>query len=103
MKKKVVDFWEGLPWYVRNVYFAVLVFFLFWMMFFDKYNLYSHYKFSKQLRQLEKQKEYFIREIKEIEELKLDLFSSDDHKERFARERYKMKKDNEDIFIIVEK
>jgi cell division protein DivIC len=103
MKKKVTGFLEGLPWYVKNVYFTVLIFFLLWMMLFDKYNLYSHFKFSRKLNQLQGQKEYFVKEIKEIEALKIDLFSTNEYKERFARERYKMKKDNEDIFIIVER
>jgi hypothetical protein len=101
--KKITKLLSNLPWYVKNIYFAILAFFVVWMLFFDKYNLYSHYKFSKKLNNLEDQKEYFIKEIKEIEELKAELFSTDEQKEKFARERYLMKKDNEDIFIIVEK
>lgn len=100
--KKIKSFWAKLPWYVKNIYTAILVVFLVWMFFFDKYNLYSHYKFSKQLNELEIQKAYYLKEIKEIEHLKENLFSSDENIERFARERYMMKKDNEDIFIIEE-
>lgn len=98
-----MEIWANLPWYVKNIYFAILAFFIVWMMFFDKYNLYSHYKFSKKLNYLENQREYFLKEIDEIEELKTELFSTDEKKEKFARERYWMKKDNEDIFVIVEK
>lgn len=99
---KVKSLWGKLPWYVKNIYTAILLVFVVWMAFFDKYNLYSHYKFSKQLNELETQKSYYLKEIKEIEHLKENLFSSDENIERFARERYMMKRDNEDIFIIEE-
>lgn len=103
MKKRTIkSFWANLPWFIKNAYTVIFVVFLAWMLFFDKYNLYSHYKFSKQLNELETQKAYYLKEIENIEQLKENLFSSDKKIEKFAREKYMMKKEHEDIFIIEE-
>lgn len=57
---------------------------------------------SYKLNELKSQKAYFTNEIDEVDKLKEELFSTNEKKEKFAREKYFMKKENEDIFIIVE-
>lgn len=94
--------YHELPWYLKNVYFVILIFFLIWMIFFDANNLFYQYKLSSKVNTLENQMEYYNSEITDVEELKEELFSTDANKEKFAREKYYMKKDNEDVFIIVE-
>lgn len=100
--KKWLQKYQEFPWYIKNVYFAILLFFLVWMLFFDANNLLYQYKLSSKLNSLENQMEYYNTEITDVEELKDELFSNDAKKEKFAREKYYMKKDNEDVFIIVE-
>lgn len=100
--KKLMDLFKQMPWYIKNIYFALFAFFILWMLFFDTNNIFYQFKLSKKVKDLEDQKEYYKEEIKEVEVLKDELFSTDEKKEKFAREKYYMKKDNEDVFIIVE-
>lgn len=55
----------------------------------------------KDLRQLEKDKEYYRERIEEDQRKLKELKTSDENLEKFAREQYFMKRDNEDIYIIV--
>jgi len=91
-----------MPWWVKNAYFITTFTFFVWMIFFDANNLLTSYKIDNKLSTLQNQKEYYKSEIEKVNELKLELFSTKEKKEKFAREKYLMKKDNEDIFIIVE-
>ena len=56
----------------------------------------------KNLRQLERDKEYYQERIEEDSRKLNELRTSDENLEKFAREQYFMKKDNEDIYIIVD-
>lgn len=99
---KVLDFIKDLPWWVKNIYFGLVVFFIVWMVFFDRNNVFATYQISKKLGDLSDQRTYFNTEIQKVEKLKEELFSTDDKKEKFAREKYFMKKSNEDIFVVIE-
>ena len=72
------------------------------LAFADQYNFRAHYKLIKELRTLKKEKAFFQGEIKKDSTLYHDLFEDDENLEKFAREKYKMKKSNEDIFLIIE-
>jgi cell division protein FtsB len=73
------------------------------MGFFDQNDFISLYQIKKELRELETNKTYYRHQIKETEKDLTDLLTNDDNLERYAREKYLMKKDNEDIFVIVDK
>jgi len=100
---KWVQKYKELPWYIKNIYFAIFALYIIWMLFVDTNNIFYQFKLSKKLNELEKQKIYYTEQIEEVENIKEELFSTDEKKEKFAREKYYMKKDNEDVFIIVEK
>lgn len=87
---------------MRNIYFALSVFFIVWMIFFDRYNSFTSHQINENLSKLKDQKVYYETEITKVNILKEELFSTDEKKEKFAREKYFMKKSNEDIFIITE-
>ena len=73
-----------------------------WIIFFDGNNLIIRYGMIRDVRQLENDCEYYKERIV-TDSIKLDeLKSSPELLEKFAREQYLMKKDNEDIFVIVE-
>lgn len=55
----------------------------------------------QKLRGLEKDRDYIKKEIKVIEKDIKDLSTDREHLEKFAREKYLMKKENEDVFVIV--
>ena len=89
--------------FAKNKYFLSLAVFGIWMIFFDTQDIIStHFKLRKELNQLEESRTYYLGQIeatkKELEQLKSDPETL----EKYAREKYRMKKDNEDLFIISE-
>ena len=94
---------KKLPKPLRNIYvLAALIFFL-WMLFLDSNNLITRYQLSSKLNGLEHEKEYYQEKIKEVEKDHDELFGDRESLEKFAREKYLMKKETEDIFIVQEK
>ena len=88
-----------IPGPFRNRYFLLLVIFFAWMIFFDKHDVITQWKLQRTVNQLEVDKEYYSEQIEQAEQDRLDL---ELNKEKFARERYYMKKKNEEVFIMVE-
>ncbi len=73
---------------------------LLWFVFFDQNNLIQQFRLSREIKKLEAEKEYYIEEIKQ-DSLQMEKFKNDPTElERYAREKYLMKKENEDIYII---
>jgi cell division protein DivIC len=93
---------KRLPGYLKNFYVLVGAFFLVWMLFIDSNDFYSQYKKRKKLVNLENEKEYYIRMIREVKKDREELLSNDNLLEKFAREKYLMKKPTEDLFVIVQ-
>lgn len=91
-----------LPKFTRNFYFLFSFFFVIWMLFIDTNDFYTQYKLNQKRKSLEAQKEYYLEKISEVKEDRDELFSSDERLEKFAREKYLMKKETEDLFIVVE-
>ena len=82
-----------------NRYVIVLVFFTVWMTFLDNTSYMEHRILNKQLNELEDNKEYYKQEIrKDCESIK--LLKNPDQIEKYAREKYYMKRDSEDIYLI---
>ena len=85
----------------RNKYFLVSVAFVVFMIFFDKNDLFSQYQYYQQVSKLKQERDFYQKEITKVNQ-DLDELTSDPKKlEKFAREKYLMKKDNEDVFVIV--
>ena len=93
---------KNLPPYLKNKYaLALLVFFL-WMMFFDRNRVINQVRILNTLGDMRAQKEYYQQEI-EKDSTALHILESDKQElERFAREKYLMKRDNEDVYLVVE-
>ena len=72
------------------------------MIVFDQNNLIFRMKNSVKLHQLEKDRQYYLEQIEKDSIQMHELRSSNKNLEKFARENYFMKKDNEDIFLIEE-
>lgn len=100
-KARIKQIWGTIPNWVKNKYFVTVFIFLFYMLFFDQNDIISLIQIKKELSELETNKEYFKIQIKETEKDLTDLLTNDENLERYAREKYLMKKDNEDIFVIV--
>ncbi len=84
-----------------NKFFLVVLFFLAWITFFDSNNLISRLKVNKELRQMKQQKEYYLQEIAINKQIREQLTRDMDAIERYGREQYLMKRDQEDVFLII--
>ena len=82
-----------------NRYVIVLVFFTVWMLFLDNTSYLEHRILNKQLNELEDNKKYYQDEIHKDDE-NIKLLKNPDQIEKYAREKYYMKRDSEDIYII---
>ncbi len=89
--------------YSSNFYVLAILFFMFWMLFIDSNNLVNHFRLSQKLSQLEDQKEFYLEKKSRINAEREELMSNPELLEKFARERYLMKKPTEDVYVIVEK
>ena len=87
----------------RNFYFLTIVGFLSWMVVLDSNNFIARYKLSSKLNSLENEKEYYEEKINEVQKDHNELFGDRASLEKFAREKYLMKKESEDIYIVIEK
>lgn len=85
-----------------NKYLIVFLSFAVFVTFFDEHNLIQRWKMSRKINQLHEELKFYQEEIKTTRQKKNELQSSDQNLEKFAREQYFMKKENEDIFIIKE-
>ena len=89
-----------LPW-LKNKYIFTSLAFLIWMLFFDRNDIISQFELRNKFHQLQEDRAYYIEEIKKDRQEMRDLLTNPKNLEKFAREKYLMKKDNEDIFLIV--
>jgi cell division protein DivIC len=93
---------KQLPPAFRNFYFVTGVCFLIWLTFLDSNDLISRFKMGAKLRALDDEKEYYIHKVAEVEKDRKELMTNKELLEKFAREKYLMKKETEDIFVIEE-
>jgi cell division protein FtsB len=92
-----------LPKFTKNFYFIISALFLMWMLFIDSNDFYSQYQLKSKRVELEIEKKYFEEEIAVVKSEREALLNSDELLEKFAREKYFLKKESEDVFVIVEK
>lgn len=85
----------------KNKFFWVTMAFVVWMIFFDKNDLFSQYQYHQQLTKLKQERDFYIKQTGDINKDLDELNSNPAKLEKFAREKYLMKKDNEDVFVIV--
>ncbi len=86
---------------MSNKYFIAGFAFIIWVSFFDMNNLVERFRLNKELKQIEKDKVYYHQRIDEDAARLKELQTNDQNLEKFAREQYLMKRDDEDVFIIV--
>ncbi|TDS16266.1 FtsB family cell division protein [Sphingobacterium paludis] len=87
---------------IRNKYLIAGMAFVVWICFFDRYDLSTQFAYQQEKSKLENEKEFYETEIERMEKSIKDAQFSPTEIQRIARERYKMKKDNEDVYVIQE-
>lgn len=85
--------------FLSNKYVLVSLFFLVWMFFLDNYSYINHRFLDKDIEELETNKKYYQNEISK-DKKSIKTLKNPHQIEKYAREKYYMKKENEDIYII---
>jgi len=93
---------KKLPPAFKNFYVVTGLCFLVWMTFLDSNDFISRFKMGAKRRALQSEKEYYQEKIAGVEEDRKELMTNKELLEKFAREKYLMKKEKEDVFIIQE-
>lgn len=101
MKNKIDAFFNKYPFlkWITNRFVLVTVFFLLWITFFDTYSYFDHKAIDKEIEKLKKNKEYYTTESS-LDLQKIKKLQKSEEIEKYAREKYYMKRENEDIYII---
>lgn len=97
IKEKPKPFWKG---FGGNFYIWFAIGFVVWMFFLDGNDLANQYIMYKKLENLESEKVFYETEIQRIQEEREALFKNPKLLQKFARQKYLMKKKGEDIYII---
>jgi len=92
---------DKIPAAFRNKYFLTILIFLIWLILLDSNNLIARYKELRELNRLRKDREYYLNRIEADKKKLLELKTDNDNLEKFAREQYRMKKADEDLYIIL--
>ena len=88
--------------YLRNFYVASGLGLLVWMTFFDANDLPMQIRNWWKLREQEAEATFYQTQIQQVQTERREVLGSDRLREKFAREKYLMKKPTEDIFVIVD-
>jgi cell division protein DivIC len=94
-------FIEKIPPFLRNKYLLTIIIFIIWLAFLDSNNLISTHKEMKNLRKLKADRDYYVQRIEEDKRKLYELKTDNQNLEKFAREQYRMKKPDEDLYIIL--
>lgn len=86
---------------LKNRYVLTTLCFVVWMGFLDKDDFFSQLNQKNQIATLQKEKAYFIKQTADIKKNLADISVDKAKLEKLAREKYLMKKDNEEVFVII--
>jgi len=95
-------FWQLTFPVIRNKFVITSLIFGVWILLFDQNNMLDRFHDVKKLNELKQEKEYFKQKIQEDQRRMKELMSDKESLEKFAREEYLMKKDEEDVFLVIE-
>ncbi|GIV27332.1 MAG: hypothetical protein KatS3mg027_1146 [Bacteroidia bacterium] len=84
-----------------NKYTITIVFFIIWLLFFDKNDFFTQRDLNKQLKKLHEEKRYYEMAIQKNKEAIEDFKNNINNLEKYARERYWMKRDNEEVYVVI--
>ncbi len=87
---------------LKNKFFLAGIAFIVWMVFFDRNDLASQYDYRTQVQKLEEEKQFYTVEIEKADTELKELTTNIQSLEKFARERYYMKRENEDVYVVVD-
>lgn len=89
--------------YINNRYFYTGLAFVIWMAFFDNDNFREQMRLTHKIEQLQQKKQFYQSEIEKNKSALNALQYDTTQLEKFAREKYFMKKGNEDVYVVIRK
>lgn len=89
-----------IPSWLKNKYILASVFFVCWMLFFDHNDIFLQSSRYGELKDLQESKAYYEEQIRKTQKEVENIRTNQASVEKIAREKYLMKKDNEELFII---
>jgi cell division protein FtsB len=101
--KRFLSFFQKIKPYFKNKYIVILLAFGVYYVFFDSYKLSTRISNARKINKLEQDIAYYKTQIESDKRQMQELHSNNKDLEKFAREKYLMKKENEDIFVLDEK
>lgn len=91
---------KKLPRIFRNFYVVTGLIFLVWMSFLDENDFMTRHRLNAKLESLEDEKAFYEQKIEEVKKDRDELIGNPELLEKYAREKYLMKKPQEDLFIV---
>jgi len=85
---------------LRNKFLLATTAFVIWMLFFDKNDVFTQMARRSELREMKQSKAWYQQQIAESQKFSKDLQFNASAVEKYAREQYLMKRDNEDLFVV---
>jgi cell division protein FtsB len=87
---------------LRNKYVLAITIFIIWISFFDRNDLITQFDRKQELKKLETSASFYEEEIATTKKDLTDLNNNPAVLEKFAEEKFYLKKPNEEIFIVDE-
>jgi cell division protein FtsB len=100
MKSRALLLKRLLP-YLKNRYVLTFLGALIWLSFFDRNDFITTWSYHCRLQSLRKEKSYYEDQIKKYSDDLNNLLTNRQTLEKYGREKYFMKRDNEDVFVII--
>jgi len=85
---------------LKNKYLIAITVFVVIMLFFDHNNLFEQVQRKQELQELQAKKQHYLNETEKTKKELADLSNNPAAIEKYAREHFQMKRDNEDVFIV---
>jgi cell division protein DivIC len=99
-RRQDMKYLKRIPSFIFNKYFLSLSLFVVWILFFDRNDFFTQLQWRRELHEMQKSKAFYQNEIEENKKFSNDLKYNAATIEKFVREKYLMKRDNEDLFVI---
>ena len=86
--------------YLKNKYVLVLLVAGIWILFFDRYYIFGQSKIKSRIYELEQDRNFYKKTCEDLKERQAVLDSDPAELEKYAREKYYMKRKDEDVFLV---
>ena len=92
---------DKIPPVFKNKYILTVIIFIVWIVLFDSNNLITRFREVTELNNLKRDREYYFNKIESDRRKLYELKTNNHNLEKFAREQYRMKKPDEDLYIVL--